>query len=49
MSMTPQVGGGITHNWGGIPGQMSLEVQRKLTFATEHNNMSGLMTVRFNF
>ncbi|MET4732205.1 hypothetical protein ABIE64_000905 [Thalassospira sp. MBR-102] len=44
-----QLGGGITHDWGGIPGQMSLEVQRKLTFATEHNNLSGLMTIHFDF
>lgn len=44
-----QMGGGITHNWGTIPGQMSLEVQRKLTFETEHNNLSGLMTIHFDF
>ncbi|WP_404426967.1 hypothetical protein [Thalassospira australica] len=44
-----QLGGGITHDWGGIPGQMSLEVQRKLTFETEHNNLSGLMTIHFDF
>ncbi|WP_339860944.1 hypothetical protein [Thalassospira alkalitolerans] len=44
-----QMAGGITHDWGTIPGQMSIEFQRKLTFATEHNNLSGLLTVHFDF
>ena len=44
-----ETGGGITHDWGGIPGQLSLEVRRKFTYDIHHSDYSGLMTVDFNF
>ncbi len=48
-NMYLDTGGGITQNWGAIPGQLSFEVRRKFTYEVRHSDYSGLLTIDFPF
>ena len=44
-----ETGGGLTHEWGKFPGQVSFEMRRKFTYEIQHSDYSGLVTVDFKF
>ncbi|MEQ9347654.1 MAG: hypothetical protein RIG26_14540 [Thalassospira sp.] len=42
-------GGGMTYDWGRIPGQVNFEVRRKFTYEIHHRDYTGLVSIDFPF
>ncbi len=44
-----ELGGGLTHDWGQIPGQLRLEMRRTFSYEVQQGEFSSLVTIDFPF
>lgn len=44
-----ELGGGLTHNWGRVPGQLRLEMRRTFSYEVQQGDFSSLVTIDFPF